>query len=268
MSIKESYYDYFKKYGFVTNGDETCDNGVRFTTEFLFVLDKYGELDQDTVDFNRELFNSCEMRPGLLRRTPEMVNDQEGPDNNYAAIAADVLLDTGYAKRFLEYGETTRVTEVDYESEWGQRPINLKWGKLMLSILKFFKLNKYIYNTVIPGKFNFSAWYGRQMPMIAHAKLVVAKKEKRKLPLFWRLTWCVGVCLSGKSLDQDGKVLCWFMIKASEGVRSWIMRRFANYWSKKLKEQYPHGIGDVLNHYFGDKNQPSIKCLWDEFGYE
>ena len=262
MSIRFDYERHMDQYGFVTPDANVCDNGVRFSTEYLFALKRHGELREEDLVKYRKLFLECELQPGLLIRRPGAISEQESVDNTYANIAADTVLGHGYASRFLEYGQQ-KVTEVDRESSWGQRDINRKYGAITLFVLKMFGLNKYIYNNVVPLKFNFSAWLGRQRALVSHAKLV----KYGKLNPIDKFFWLLGLFLSARdATGQDSKWLSFFCIKASEGKRSFLMRQMCKYWSNKLEQQWPDGMGGVSAAYFNNPNHPTAVNMKGEYG--
>jgi len=259
MSIRDDYKPFTDDYGIVH-----CDlaskgysqNGPRWSTEFYFALKRHQELNlHDKTHFNY-ILQLCQVQPGLLRRHPTS-DEQEGPDDTYAALALSKELGGEFARAFLATGRDTKI--IGYDETYDRK----KWYSK--PAMWFCKLTgyKYVYNNNRPGWFNDSAWMGRQLPLIAHAKVCAGES----LHIGWRLAWCIGVLVSAFSKNsQDGKVLNWFMIKGSENSRSWLMNKVAKFWTKKLKAQWEGGIGGVLKAYFQNKEQPSIKWLWDEYG--
>jgi hypothetical protein len=259
MSIIDDYLLYMDDIGLVHDKiGQISQNGIRFTAEYLFALKRAGQLDtyNKLVIFNAYL--DCEPTKGLLNRYPGNT-DQEGPDDQYAALAVSKELHSDFAKDFLAYGRQAPV--LGYDAMYDRQ----RWFSVPLMALCRLLGYKYVYNNHSPGYFNESAWMGRQPALIAHAMVCAGEP----LNVFWRLAWCAGILLSANNASsQDGKVLAWFMVKASQGSRSWLMQKAVNLWIRKLKEQWPHGIGQVLQAYFVDKNQPSISHLWDEFGLD
>ena len=258
MDIRADYKSFTDQYGIVHSDKGIVDqNGPRFTAEYFYALKLSQNLNtQDKISI-AAAYDFCELVPGLLRRHPTS-DEQEGPDDQYAALAVSKELGGSFAKDWLSYGRTAKVLG------WDDTFINTKWySKPAYWVCKAIGY-RYNFNNTRPGYWNDCSFMGRQLPLVAHAKLCA----NEKLGFFWRAAWCVGVILSARNASsQDGKVLAWFMIKASEGGKSWAMRKVAKYWSKKLHEQWEGGIGGVIKAYFSNKSHPSTQWLWDEYGH-
>jgi len=258
MGIREDYWPYTDNWGLVHSdlaSKGISQNGVRSTAEYLYALKKCGQFNiQDKINFAAAL-DFCEVELGLLRRHPTS-NEQDGPDNQYAALAISKELGGTFAKDWLRYGRKTPI--VGYDDTYDRK----KWySKILMWVCKItgYKFN---FNNNRPGYFNESAWMGRQPALIAHARVCAGEN----LSLFNKIVWCAGIIASARDKDsQDGKVLAWFMIKASEGRRSWLMSLATKYWTRKLSEHWDGGIGGVLSSYFTNKNHPSVIWLWDEY---
>jgi hypothetical protein len=256
MSIQDDYKLYTDQFGLVhSSKGDISQNGLRFTTEYLFALKRC----QEPIDSLIPSYNACITAPGLICRHPSNPDEQEGPDDTFAILAASKELKTTFAKDWLQYGRTSLI--MGYDELYDRKKW---WHKLLFSVLSTFEILKFVFNTPRPGMFNVSAWMGRQLPLVAHAKVCAGER----LSFVEQLIWCMGVLFSAyDAKSQDGKSLTWFAVKASKGSRSWIMSWACRVWSRKLKEQWGEGgMGAVLKAYFGDKEQPSIKWLWGDLG--
>jgi hypothetical protein len=110
-NILEDYKIYTGKHGLVHPwSDRGSNNGVLYTAQAIMALKKHGALN--TAEHGRlvTVYANCEGSPGLTHRAPDNPGLQEGPDDYFGAFYADLVLNTGFSKRFLTYGRTEGAT--------------------------------------------------------------------------------------------------------------------------------------------------------------
>lgn len=109
--------------------------------------------------------------------------------------------------------------------------------------------------------FTWKGYLGRFPQLFAHLKWALGQEPN----WFERMAWYLSVYIGANSTSQDSKILTWFLILVSEdenNITKWLSKRF----KQKLREQYPHGIGQVLKEYYHDQDDhPDVKYLWDVF---
>ena len=261
--IVKDYESFMDEYGLVQpdHKDEKrppSQNGTLFTAQYIVALNHHKALQFEIARLHK-LYLSCESLPGLLTRTPAgtlRAKEQEGPDNHYAAIYVDMVLHTGFSKRFLEYGKTAKITKYSADNkpskmEAAKWEKYTKWGYRILKVLGLGNPKK-VYNAEKPDTFTLDAYFGRFPQMFGLAKMVAGK---------WLnpIEWC-GIAVSlliaaySEKNNQDKWTLAHMKILVAE-KKSFIMRHtVCRLWRKKFKKHYPEGFGEVLSNYF---NRPA-----------
>lgn len=235
--IKDEFEPYKDKYRLVHPSIGSISaNSIRFTTEYLFSLylnNQLTDADRNEISIALQL---CEKKPGLLQRHPEKyLEDQESVDDTIARLAASQVLSDGFAKRFLDYGRLPQNT---------------------LGI-------EYVYNNRDESKFTFDSWLGRQQAIIAQAQIVVGER----IPILRRFFLWVSLIIAAFDKSQDNKVLSWFIVRTYLSYknlkRDFITDFIVYFWKEMFKKQYPNGVGQVLEAYYG--KLPASKWLMDVF---
>jgi hypothetical protein len=238
MLFTERYNPYIDKWGLVQPEPKTTsDNGIRFSVESILaahVQHSRGYPDSAELSFfikQRVLaIKYCESR-GLLYRYPNCLT-QEGWDDYYAASCMGYFHD---------------------------KPFALKLYKTGLDNCGVFRNDP---NASIFAKHNNPLlWRGGALrPHMKHC-------AGFQLNIFDQLQICLGLKLSSMSKEQDAKMLMFFVVSAIKGKYSLVDSSIAE-WSKKLKEHFPRGIGNVLAQYFHPEhcNHPNSEYLMDFFG--
>jgi hypothetical protein len=212
---------------------ETSQNGIRFTAEMVLALARRPEFAQDS-DLQGQIvrvFDRCEIKPGLLKRSPAAQDTElEGPDDYVGRIAASAVIEDGFAQRFLDWGK----------DHWGS------------------------YNNPEPEKWTLRSALWRQRQVLVHAKIA-----KGKAPTFIEQVWWAGVIGTAASADKndhDAWVLSWFLVRTARGQEGVAIHKARELWIAKFKSAWPNGVGEVLGSYFGNQNHPAVKYLRGEFG--
>ena len=264
MSVIDRLKKWRDKWYLTQDNDQgnTTQNGVRFTGHSVRSLIIKKEITAEEAGKIAGTVIACELEPGLLYRDPLGGGGQEGPDNTYANLYIDDVLETGFAKRWLKYGRTNGANRIENGVSFWHRV-----GYYILS-LGGFKCVNYTYNTVNLRAWNGSAWLGRQLSLVAQAKWVAGEW------MFFRFilkTWYIGGLIYS-ALDaesQDGKVLAWFTVMCIEPKINWYTSPFVKlaiwYWRRNLKQQWG-GIGQVLNKYWNGNGHPDIEFLQNDLG--
>lgn len=214
---------YTDKYGLVHPSPPPgySQNGIRFTAEKVLGMLRQGIWNESERAKVEAAFLTCEPVAGLLSRHPES-NEQQGPDDYYSRLAVDNLVTGGrFARNFLYYGRHPK-------NEWGL---------------------PFVFNNVDETKIDVHSFIGRQQPIIALAQYVAGEP----VPLWRKITVWFSLLHSAFRADQDGKVLCWFLIIGYE--QSGKPDPFTDFlvwvWKKMLGKHFPGGIGHVLEAYYG-----------------
>lgn len=220
---------YVDQFGLVQDNryQRTTQNGVRFTSEVIVgLILKAGDTYVNFIAQLHAALLRCEKLSGMLWRSPDNP-EQEQPDNYVARIHVSALLQDGFALRFLMRG--------------------LKTG--------------FVFNNENATVWRADAYLGRQRQLIAHAKWA-AGYVPDVLEQVW---WAIAVLQGAWRNTQDEKVLSWHLVSVAEN-KNWFTMIVSVIWRWRLKAHYRAGIGEVLYRYFTDKQQPSIKLLWGEYG--
>lgn len=255
-----------------TNPVIVSQNGPRWTAEELAAHVHNNTLTQERRDLLLQAFKNCELEPGLLVRSPQRKEDQEGPDDYYAAIYASKILDNGdLARRILKRGEKVGANKFDismeperYYNVWKFTIDNRKLSKAIYFILTLGGLRraKYVWNNERPEYFTLEAFLGRQIPMLCQLDIVA----KGKTTLFRKLVFALVLYFSAKSArrPQDHYALSFFQVESVKG-RSWILDKAIAFWHKRMKEEWPNGLGEMLS---GFHRNPSGRWLLGKIGGE
>lgn len=202
-------------------------NGVRWTSEYMILLKRYEECTEEDISRYKAMVDKCMVEPGLLSRFPGS-GEQEGPDNYYSLLGACVYLGiTRLPREILEYGQK----------------------------------NNFIYNNINPGKFTGSAFMGRQLPLVACMYYASGKEPNAILKAALVVSLLLSANSSGME-NQDAKALGYFQLLVVQG-RSSFWDKIISYWFKKLHEEFPGGMKDVLKKYFNYDEFPTT-FLWKE----
>lgn len=241
MNLEQLYSGYIDSNGLVQpEKGSTSDNGIRFTAEaFLahWTAAKWHRLqyaDESQVQFCLALaqaIGKC-ATGGLLRRFPGS-KTQEGPDDYIAALAVSYMLGSRLAMHIYNHG-------LDHYGFFFTEPLSLK------TTWKDFK----------------SAFLWRNVSLAAFAKFCAVGK----LGKIGQLIIAISLLIAARSKEQDSKVLSWFMVLCFKDSYS-VINMAITYWKRKLKEQYPGGIGEVLGEYYSPEhyNHPNSKSLMNVF---
>ncbi len=71
-------------------------------------------------------------------------------------------------------------------------------------------------------------------------------------PIWRKFWWCLSVLfsLTANKNNQDAYTLSWQLTRVAEG-KSWLCDLIISFWRKKFRQQFPGGISEVLENYFG-----------------
>lgn len=228
--------------GTIEPGIEISENGWRFTAEFLWVLHANGVLDDNLKQLYRQVYDQGKVLGlnGIYNKAPrDHLGKQNSPDNFLGMALAFSLIDEGSARATIQYGKKM-------------------WPP-------------YTYNNVNPGAYTGSAFFGRRPWDI------ITMKDAAGMHINWfeRLIWSAAIYVSSFSEEgeQDAWALPWMMIRSRKKL-NFIERFVCKHWTKRFKNAWPYGIGQLLHRYFDGKTvwrvedvrHPSAKWLWNEFG--
>lgn len=228
--IKEAYKNFIDDIGQVHPALHPkvgqSQNGLRWTSEYMMLLKRYGELTDADIDSYRNMVKLCMVEPGLLSRFPGS-GEQEGPDDYYALLAACYFLGIkDIPKLILNYGRT----------------------------------NNYIYNNVSPGKFTGSAFLGRQLPLVACMHYAAGETPN----FFLRCALKVSLWLSSRSSgkkNQDAKALGYFQMLIATTMPEYA--GVIKTWWESLYAEFTGGMQEVLKKYFAYDEYPTV-VYWKE----
>jgi hypothetical protein len=215
-------------------------NGVMYTAEYAYLLHTE-QYDLGYPEFLKEKFRliellaSCQVMPGLFKRSPTHKTPNAPDDYFGAALSSKYLNDGRTASNILSYGRQS-------------------WG---------------CYNDQAPGVWRWKSWFYRMPQLVAHWQFCAGQR----VDLFLLLIWCVSVyrATTRPRKSQDSYRKLWMMLKAADGYNklldwyiAWIRKRFA--------KVFPGGIGQVEKEYGWTANpkkgrpvdHPIIKHLWGD----
>lgn len=192
MGLLDELQEYRQPNGLYSNqrkpGDDSSGNCIAITSLSLSLAQRIGEFrSEKSIDILEEAIRAlerCELssNSGLLNRSPTKLGDQEGWDDYVLLLSA--MGNSGLAEpicaRVLEHGKTNFIC---YDN------VNAQMPKFQAIFSK--------------------AFFGRYPQFWAHAKIA-----NGEMPfIFWRLTWAIGVALSGLSTDVTTTILNHEMIR-------------------------------------------------------
>lgn len=196
-----------------SNAVSGSNNGILYTALWLFCLKRSGGLNEEDCQKWRKLMRSCQVRPGLLKRSPVNSTDVEGNDDYIGYLAGCKLTGSGdYAREYLEYGRT----------------------------------NAGCYNNVNPNKWTLRSFLWRQPQLIAHAYYASASQMSGITCIikhFVKLVWSLTMFLSSRMQplkDSDSRILSWLLYKTWD-KKGYFARRAVCGWLKRLRRDYPNG---------------------------
>lgn len=221
MSLKQDIQPYIDCEGMISPsipqpGIPGSNNGLMYTSEYIIMLMRNDEANQDDVSYYRNKLELFCKEPGLLGRHPHGAGDQEGPDD-YLGVAA-ALIELG--------------TEID--------------EKMAMSVIKYGFKHIGIMNNVCPGKFSWSSFLGRQL------QLPAAYFNAAGFPILVLNTYCAFSillsCWRVPTNNCDARRLGWLLIQCTR--KSFICRMAAKVWYKRLYNDYPTGMKGVAAQYY------------------
>jgi hypothetical protein len=239
----EVFKQYEDKYGLIhwcpvgADRAPSSGNGILTTCITYALLSLRKELDPITRMGVKQALKSCQVMPGLYRRSPENLQDYEAMDDYsglalFAAIGDRPIL----AAEVLEYGEAQGFP-------------------------------CYVYNNVVPGKWYSKVWLGRFPTVVANLEMAA-----NRVPPVWRRLWWAGSLVYAsfsKSTDQDAWMMGWISAQCyrsrlpdkrnyqGEKLMGWVVQLWWDAYEKKV----PKGLGSI---YIKDPNHP-ITQLWCDF---
>ncbi len=190
-------------------------NGICYTGEYMMILHKREEMDDQLASDFFHSMNACMVEPGLLERGPVYTGEAESVDDYYGFAAGCVATD---------------------HEELAEMVIDWGWTHLGS------------FNDKDPGKWTFRSWLWRQ-PQLVFALYMAAKKgPKWYNPWTWwllpHLIWTVGVlyfaCAMSVPNNWDHWRLTWLLATATEG--NWLCRMAAKKWYSRLYKAWPGGM--------------------------
>jgi len=208
--------------------NRTSDNGIRFTAQYVMAMVNKGRILFGEKSRLKGVVRRCLVEPGLLKRSPQHINNQDSIDNYVGLGLLAYYLDPGYAKDVLAYGR------------WRLRVYN---------------------NAGKRGWMDASSWLFRFPQLFAHMKYACGKTPG---PIEY-LAWLISIWMARNTRDQDSRVLSWML--AVVGARKtrlgdWVIQKFMD----GFQAQYPGGIGEVLENYYNNPAHPDAKYLLKVFG--
>jgi len=222
----------FEKYldanGLMSGDGSVTGNGLRYTSEYLLGLERNRIYDLNDAYQFFPVIDSCMVKTGLFRRSPQVGGDQQGPDDYIALISMSVAMKQKYHIFIYEFAQ---------KNNW----IFLN-ATANVSTLK-------------------SAFLGRFPQFIAH----VLFANKKKPSLWQRIIWAYNVALGPRVGDQDSWILAWHLKEVyklsgfSDKIEN-LAIKFFEYLEFNLPEQKEEyqvcieggachsAIWDMLNH--------------------
>lgn len=216
MGLKREIWDGFlDKFGYVMprRNHGVSDNGVLFTSQYILLLQRLGQLDGETKAAYFNLMRNSFRDTGLLIRYPENFT-QEGPDDHIGISAASLALELPFAKEIIDYGRK--------------------------------QLPPHLYNTENPGKWSKQAWLGRQLGLIGFMKLCAGYGCN---PLE-KLAMIVGFYLTSRKPKEDtsDRLLTQVMVEAlPKGLVNDLIKKW---WHGHINKLYGD-VRDLVSIYFG-----------------
>ncbi len=226
INVIAAYSNVKDEHGLIQPDGKESGNGLRYTAEAVMAYEAHRDI-LEPIALKEEYqtlvdaARSCAREPGLYGRTPNNSWGQNSNDDYVGLAVISYYIDETVVQDILTYGRKT-------------------WG---------------FYNNIHPGKKTGRSFLWRFIVLFATLRWAAGQKPN----IVQRALWALGVFFSDDS--QDGFVLAWMSchIAAKEGGR--LEKRIARMQSERLARAYTHGIGQVLDNYYG--RQPSSIFLWD-----
>lgn len=249
----DDYENYQDHYGLITpsRGSGPSHNGARYTAEMLMAADFHGYVFE-LYDWHKyaHLFVALEKHSGVLRRLPDTDwGGLDSIDNVIGALYADFALDTKFAARFLEHGETS-TQDGPFEWEVANR---VKWNRLAFN---FFGPFKYHYNHIAPNKLSITCWMGRFPAAMCMAQWIAGRVPS----IFSRLAFYASILWGVLDRHQDSKSQTAMMVQVAWG-RDKLTDIICHIYVLIFRKRFPDGLGKVLGDWMNDHTHPNSKHL-------
>lgn len=264
--ITQEFLAYIDKYGLIqpTVGGGS-QNGILWTGESMIVMKDNNALPKHTEEALFHSMKSCEIEPGLMRRSPSNLGDQQAQDDYIGFLAACYVCGRhDLAEIVLNYGN--RVTPLKFLPfkfvyntmipDTMLHPLYDEKGNLLRNANRPW-FEKIFTKLLAPKGYrvNFSAWLGRMPQFVAHVYWAANKKP----PLFYRIVQALVIYNNSKLKDgghPDTWALTWLMCRTMDN-RCWMGRLAAKAFYKNLYKIFgPEGFRNF--HYIGG-NHPITK---------
>ena len=232
LQLREDFAKVTDKFGFITPDGSVSGNGIRYTSEYLMILEKLGfQLVADRRKF-WDLINLCEAESGCVNRNPDN-KDGQGPDDYCALVAADIDCAVEV------YGHGLKTGWIYCNPEPGVR-YNWTW-----EVLRRYVLGK------TDRTHRLSALFFRQPQLIAHFMY-----SALRVPSLWRRLWwtaSVWHTAFSETKHQDEWVLSQHLITSylKQSHMTWYQNWVCKYWEKQFKKTWVGGFKELLTKYFG-----------------
>jgi hypothetical protein len=218
-----------------TTQDPSTNNGLLYTAEACVIMQlRRVSYDRSAI---ASTIASCEVKPGLFRRSPTNPQDQEGPDDYIGLGAlAGVCGFHDIARNILAYGSG------------GGLPYN--------------------YNNVEPGKFTAGSWMGRFPAIIIHWKIAAGEQPSTFEFAIWSgaLEYSARNNMNADS-PQDPWLQSWLMVLTyqTSGFRSAVADAAVKDWWDLLNRRWPGGIKQAMTTYLsvGAQGNPLSEFIED-----
>jgi hypothetical protein len=241
------------------DGNPASNNGLLYTAEACTIMQLQG------VGYDRSRIASGlaadQVMPGLFKRAPANVVDQEAPDDWVGLGAlAGVCGYHDVAQGILDYGTHQGATSSSVVAG-----MNLPGLGNITSLIQQCTTLPYNYNIVEPGKFTFETWAGKFPAIIVHWKLAAGIKPTRDE----FAVWSAALIYSGKNPGdgQDKWIQAWLMIltyqtsKYHAAVADFAVEE----WWQLFRARYPGGIRQTMTDYLagGAPDNPFAERVQD-----
>lgn len=194
------------------NASRASTNGVCYTGEAMVIGLLNGEMDDVRRTWWKALMTSCEVAPGVLKRTPTDL-EPEAPDDYYGYLAGARIADPARARAWLLHG----LTHVGF------------------------------YST--DGHFAWSNFLWRQPQLITLA-LFAARLPVGPLRAFFCLSLMLDVWQPKPTTDAGSRRLGWLLLQSWDG-RGYFSRKAATRWMQQVEKDFHFGMAGVYTEYCG-----------------
>lgn len=241
--ITQEFEQYRDRYGLIqpTIGGGS-QNGILWTGESMVVMKDNDVLPKELEDSLFASMKSCEIEPGLMRRSPSNQGDQQAHDDYMGFLAACYVCGRhDLAEVVLNYGKrTTWLKFIPFRYVFNTmlpgtmlHPLYDKNGNRLRNANRP-KYEQFFTKYLAPEGFriNFSAWFGRLPQFVAHAHWAANKKP----PLIYRILQALVIWNNSKLKDgghPDTWALTWLMCRTMDN-RCWMGRLAAKAFYKNL----------------------------------